>query len=102
MVLALFMGFFDSFEQWGNAMMSLEDDRFERYLLGSSINYETGLRIDFIAYSLFPIIIGGYYTYIKKYKDVFYRHLYNTYIFYNAYWLIVSKMPYNDRFAYTS
>jgi O-antigen/teichoic acid export membrane protein len=84
MVLALFMGFFDSFEQWGNAMMSLEDDRFERYLLGSSINYETGLRIDFIAYSLFPIIIGGYYTYIKKYKDVFYRHLYNTYIFCNA------------------
>ncbi|MBO7186231.1 MAG: EpsG family protein [Alistipes sp.] len=102
MALALFMGFFDSFEQWGNAMMSLEDDRFEHYLLGNDLDYETGLRIDFIAYSLFPIIVGGYYIYAKKYQDLYYKHLYNTYILCNTCWLVISKMPYNDRFAYLS
>ena len=42
------------------------------------------------------------YSLIQNYKDEYYIHIYNTYLFCNACWLIFSKMPSNDRIAYLS
>ena len=102
MLIALFAGIFDSFTQYMELFSSMEDERFNRYLSGNDRDYNVGLRLDFIAYSLFPIIIGGYYIYKRNYKDEYYIHIYNTYLFCNACWLIFSKMPSNDRIAYLS
>ncbi len=102
MLVALFAGIFDSFAQYMEFFSSMEDERFNRYLSGNDRDYNVGLRLDFIAYSLFPIIVGGYYIYKRNYKDEYYIHIYNTYLFSNACWLIFSKMPSNDRIAYLS
>lgn len=102
LLLALLSGVFDSFTQYLELFSSMEDERFNRYLSGNDRGYNVGLRLDFITYSLFPIIVGGYYIFKKKYNDEYYIHLYNTYLFCNACWLIFSKMPSNDRIAYLS
>ena len=102
MLVALLVGIFDSFAQYMELFSSMEDERFNRYLSGNDRDYKVGLRLDFITYSLFPIIVGGYYIYKRNYKDEYYIHIYNTYLFCNACWLIFSKMPSNDRIAYLS
>lgn len=102
MLIALLAGVFDSFEQYYSFFSSLEDNRLDMYLSGNDRDYQVGLRLDFIAYSLFPIIVGGYYIFKIKYKDEYYIHIYNLYLFCNGCWLIISKMPSNDRMAYLS
>lgn len=102
MLVALLVGIFDSFTQYIELFSSMEDERFNRYLSGNDRGYNTGLRLDFITYSLFPIVVGGYYIFKRNYKDEYYIHIYNTYLFCNACWLIFSKMPSNDRIAYLS
>lgn len=102
MLSALLAGFFDSFQQYIELFANVEDDRLDVYLSGNDYGYKVGLRLDFIAYSLFPILIGAYYIYKCKYKDLYYTHIYNLYILTNACWLIFSKMHHNDRMAYLS
>lgn len=102
MLLALLAGIFDSFEQYLNLITSVEDDRFNQYLSGNDLGYKVGLRLDFITYSFFPIVIGYIYIYRHKFKDEYYLHIYNMYLFINACWLAISKMPHNDRAAYLS
>lgn len=102
LLLALLLGVFNSFEQFASMLSSTEDKRASRYLLGGDLGYKVGLRLDFIAYSTIPIVVGAYYIYKKGVKDTYYIHLYNTYLFCNGCWLVVSKMPYNNRLAYLS
>lgn len=64
--------------------------------------YNSGFRIDFIIYSAIPIILGFYYIVKLKINDVFYNRLFNTYIFVNAFWLLVIRMDFTDRMAYLS
>lgn len=61
-----------------------------------------GFRLDFITYSLIPIVAGWYYISRLKYADEFYKRIYNTYILANAVWLAVIRIPFSDRFAYLS
>lgn len=63
---------------------------------------KAGFRFDFVLYSLMPIISGYYYLYKKNYDNPFYRHIYNTYLVINSFWLIVIRIPFTDRFAYLS
>lgn len=101
MLVALLAGLFDSFALYANSI-SIDEERVNRYLSGNDRGYNTGLRLDFIIYSLFPIIVGGYYILKKSFKDKYYIHVYNTYLICNACWLFFSKMPSNDRIAYLS
>lgn len=102
LLVALLLGVFNSFDQFATLLSSTEDKRASRYLLGGDQGYKVGLRLDFIAYSAIPIIIGAYYIYKNKVQDFYYIHLYNTYLFCNGCWLVVSRMPYNNRLAYLS
>ena len=102
MLVALLVGVFNSFEQFAGVFGSMEDKRLNTYLLGSDRGYKVGLRPDFISYSLFPILVGWYYIFKKKVNDEYYIHIYNIYLFCNACWLTISKMPSNNRLAYLS
>ncbi len=64
--------------------------------------YDKGFRIDFIIYSLVPVIIGWYYLFRKNVQSKIYRFIYNTYLLANIFWIMVIRAEYTDRFAYLS
>lgn len=78
-----------------------EDDR-TQYLTTETSSYNIGFRIDFILYSLAPVLVGGYYIFKKKFRDRFYSMLYNSYLLTNIFWILVIRANYSDRFAYLS
>ena len=102
MLVMLLAGFFDSFAQYTELFKNIDDIRVNQYLSGNDLGYKVGLRLDFITYSLFPIFVGWYYIFKRKFSDKYYVHIYNTYLFCNSCWLVFSKMPHNDRLAYLS
>ena len=59
-------------------------------------------RIDFIIYSIIPILLGLYYQYKLKFNDVFYIILLNTYIIANSVWILLIRAAYTNRIAYLS
>lgn len=76
------------------------DDRFAAYL--TNVNYKgfshAGFRWDFLLYSMMPIILGWYI--IRRCDvDFIYKVLINTYILANAFWLLVIRAQFSDRFA---
>lgn len=100
--IALSLGVFDSFDEYLNTLSVIEDERVEDYLSGDDRGYKVGFRLDFITYSLLPIVAGGIYVFVNKYKDEYYLHIYRTYLLCNACWLIFNKIPHTDRIAYLS
>jgi hypothetical protein len=79
------------------------DERFSDYLsVTESEGYRVGFRIDFIIYSLIPIMAAIYYKNKYKYKDAFYDQLFNIYMLVNSFWLLIIRIQYTDRFAYLS
>jgi hypothetical protein len=81
------------------------DDRAD-YLTKGNINNDnfssTGFRWDFLIYSGFAVVSGYYYLFKKKMNDVTYNKLFNIYIFANAFWILVIRANFSNRFAYLS
>ena len=63
---------------------------------------KTGFRWDFLLYSAFPILMGWYVCVKKKIKDDWYKTLCITYCLCNAFWVLVIRMAFSNRFAYLS
>ena len=63
---------------------------------------KTGFRWDFLFYSSFPVIMGWYVCVKKKIKDDWYRTLCVTYCLCNAFWVMVIRAAFSNRFAYLS
>ena len=61
-----------------------------------------GFRWDFLVYSAMPIILGVYIAIKKGIKDRLYFILINTYTLSNAFWVMVIRASYSNRFAYLS
>lgn len=57
-----------------------------------------GFRWDFLAYSIVPIIIG-WFAERKGNIDSIYKYLLNAYILSNAFWVLVIRAQFSDRFA---
>lgn len=81
------------------------DDRLNSYILNDE--YEdmfsnTGFRWDFLLYSIMPIILGWYIVIKRKISDRNYIMLLNTYILCNAFWIMIIRSSYSNRFAYLS
>ena len=79
------------------------DDRLS-YLTDYDIGMfsHTGFRWDFLLYSMMPIVLG-YYVVIKRgIQDRTYTILLNTYTLANAFWVMVIRANYSNRFAYLS
>lgn len=81
------------------------DDRLS-YLTTSNVNENnfssTGFRWDFVLYSATAIYAGWYYIVKKGYQDKVYYWLFNTYVFANAFWILVIRANFSNRFAYLS
>lgn len=84
------------------------DDRFSRYLEGAE-DEETmdsfshrGFRWDFLFYSCVPIVIGWYVVIKKGMRNRIYELLLNTYTLSNAFWVMVIRAAFSNRFAYLS
>ncbi len=80
------------------------DARLADYL--SSSNYETklkvGFRLDFLLYSFVPVLMGWYIIFKRKVYTKTYAILLGTYIYANAFWVMIIRAPYSNRFAYLS
>lgn len=92
---------------WSSLFMSLgfDDDRVTGYLgseqSGSEFRY-SGFRWDFLFYSSFAVYAGWYFIFKKKIEDKFYIHLFGTYMIANAFWILVIRANFSNRFAYLS
>lgn len=94
----------------GNAISGLFasvgfDDRLADYIhpdIEDSIYTRTGFRWDFILYSAVPIVFGWYLVYKKKVVDSTYLLLLGTYMYANAFWIMVIRAEFSNRFAYLS
>ena len=62
----------------------------------------TGFRFDFLFYSIFPIIMVWYLTVKRNFHDLTYNLIANTYILANAFWIMVIRATFSNRFAYLS
>lgn len=85
------------------------DPRMENYAnldeggnLLASENEKSGFRIDFILYSIMPIIMAWYVTVKRNFKDNMYNIIAITYILANAFWIMVIRSEQSNRFAYLS
>jgi hypothetical protein len=63
---------------------------------------KTGFRWDFLLYSGSAVFAAWFYLFKKQYKDLFYRQLVNIYLTTNAFWILVIRANYSNRFAYLS
>ena len=63
---------------------------------------QTGFRWDFLLYSSMPIWLGWYLIFKKKVFNSTYIILLGTYIYSNAFWVMVIRAAYSNRFAYLS
>lgn len=62
----------------------------------------TGFRWDFLIYSLMPILLGYYIVIMRGIRNRTYEFLLNTYTLSNAFWVMVIRANFSNRFAYLS
>lgn len=90
-----FVGFFTSLNF---------DDRMAGYSAGGSESAfsRSGFRWDFLIYSAMPVLMG-YIVLIKKHmRENWYRVLFNSYCLANAFWILIIRIEFSNRFAYLS
>jgi len=61
-----------------------------------------GFRWDFLIYSATAVFIAYYFIYVKKFRDKQYMRLVNIYLITNAFWILVIRASFSNRFAYLS
>ena len=84
-----------------------EDKRFSGYLTGDNMIGETlqmsmVFRWDFLAYSAMAVFVGYYFIFRRNFKDEYYHWIYNTFLATNAFWILVIRAAYSNRFAQIS
>lgn len=80
--------------------MGLGDDRLETYLGGDGPG--GGFRFDFLLYSSSAVFTGWYFIFKRKFDDTLYFQIFNTYLITNAFWILVIRANFSNRFAYLS
>lgn len=84
------------------------DDRMASYVSEESLKQynsyfsHTGFRWDFLLYSAPPIVLGWYVLFKREFYDFRYYLLLSTYIYSNAFWIMVIYATNSNRFAYLS
>jgi hypothetical protein len=94
--LSLFFG--NTFVSMFGEFFNITDERVQAYAYNTDIAYKTGFRLDFVVYSIIPIIIAKLYQ-KKGYFDHFYNQLLSLYVICNAFWLLLIRIAFSDRFA---
>ena len=81
------------------------DERLDNIILANndfSGFSHSGFRWDFLIYSLMPILLGYYALLRKGVHNRIYEILLSTYVLSNAFWVMVIRAHFSDRFAYLS
>lgn len=83
------------------------DDRMDSYIQSDEYDdlfSNTGFRWDFLLYSSMPILLAWYI--LKQMDedelDEYYKFLMSIYIFCNAFWIMIIRASFSNRFAYLS
>lgn len=84
-----------------------DDDRFSDYLtgdnmIGSLVQMSMVFRWDFLAYSAMGVVVGYYFIFRRNFKDEYYHWIYNTFLATNAFWVLIIRAAYSNRFAQIS
>ena len=95
---------------WENFFLNFgfgDDDRLTGYLgtdddLLDLVNEKKGFRWDFLFYSGIAVFSGYYFILRKKFQDPFYIQLFNVFLIANAFWILVIRANFSNRFAYLS
>jgi len=92
----------------GNAFITIftalgfDDERVGVYLTDNLTEDTGGFHWNFVIYSALGVVAGWYYIVKRNYEDVFYKRLVNIYIFANAFWVLIIRAGFSNRFAYLS
>lgn len=83
------------------------DDRMNEYATNTQeedaiSGISTGFRWDFLFYSIWPVVMTWYLTMYRKFTDKTFNAIANTYILCNAFWIMVIRATFSNRFAYLS
>lgn len=84
------------------------DDRMSSYIAGQEDEEamaqfsNTGFRWDFLLYSVMPIWLGWYLVFQRKIFNSTYMLLLGTYVYSNAFWVMLIRSAFSNRFAYLS
>ncbi len=79
------------------------DDRMSQYAdIGTDIFSHSGFRWDFLLYSSMPVWMAWYVCVKRRISDNWYNAICSTYLLCNAFWVLVIRASYSNRFAYLS
>ena len=80
------------------------DDRMTQYVTSTDLSQfsRTGFRWDFLLYSTLPVMMAWYVCIRKKLQDNWYNVLCTVYCLCNAFWIMVIRSSFSNRFAYLS
>lgn len=84
------------------------DDRMTSYFQGQNNAKDmaqfshTGFRWDFLLYSAMPVLFTWYLTVKRNFNDRSFNIIAVTYILANAFWILVIRAAFSNRFAYLS
>ena len=84
------------------------DDRMTAYFQGQNNAKDmaqfshTGFRWDFLLYSAMPVLFTWYLTVKRNFNDRAFNIIAVTYILANAFWILVIRAAFSNRFAYLS
>ena len=80
------------------------DDRMTQYtsIKDMSVFSRTGFRWDFLLYSAVPVVMGWYICIKRQISDNWYNVICMVYCLCNAFWVMVIRSAYSNRFAYLS
>ena len=59
-------------------------------------------RWDFLIYSSMGVLVGWFFIFMRDFKDEYYHWLYNIFLITNAFWVLVIRSAYSNRFAQIS
>ena len=83
----------------------MADDRVS-YLTQGNVNNDnfssTGFRWDFLVYSASAVYAAYFFIFKKKFNDPIYNRLVCVYLAANAFWILVIRANFSNRFAYLS
>jgi len=87
-----------------------EDTRFNYYMTTDAETFKrwegatiiVGFRWDFLVYSAIAVFVGYYFIFKRKFQDEYYHWLFNIYLLTNAFWVLVIRSAFSNRFAQIS
>ena len=74
----------------------------EQQMISDGFVASRSFRWDFIAYSALGVATGAYFIMRREFKDEYYHWIFNTFLICNAFWILIIRAPYSNRFAQIS